>query len=152
MSWQARLPPAVNDLLRRLAVDPAECMRADGRFTIEVADCGAIDLIPASAQRLILDAVIAPVDPDIDLRRKQVEKVLKFAASRMLSHPETATLSEDGAMFHLQSALEPGMSPVAIEDAMSDYLNAVMRWRVMLGTSTTIFLPNTLPKGTHGLP
>jgi hypothetical protein len=141
MSWQARLPPALNDLLIRIGVSPAECVRADGRFTIEVADCGSVDLVPVVGQRVVLDAAIAPVASDIETRRTQVRHVLQYAASRMLGSAEIAALSEDGESFRLQMHLDAALTPVQVEDAMSDYLNRVECWRAVLSGSKARSFP-----------
>lgn len=131
MSWQARLPPSVNDLLQRLGVDPATCARSDGRFTIDVADCGRVDLVPAQGQWVILDAVIGPVDPDPIVRRRQLEKLLRLSSARMQSHPEIVALSPDGEMLHLQTYIEAALSPVQLEDALGNFFNAMAVWRTL---------------------
>lgn len=132
MSWQARLPPAVNDLLNRLGVDPAVCARADGRFTIDVADCGRVDLVPTHAQQVVLDAVIGPLEEEARLRRSQLERVLKFSAARMQGHGETVALSQDGEMLHLQAYIEAALTPVELEDSLGGFFNSMTAWRAML--------------------
>jgi len=132
MNWQARLPSVINDLLTSIGINPADCLRGDGRFTIDVANCESIDLIPLSDQRVVLDTMIGAVALDMPKRREQMQRVLKYAAARMHADLEIVTLADDGATFQLQRYLDPDLTPVQVEDAMNAYLRAIDWWQALL--------------------
>lgn len=132
MSWQARLPPALNALFEKAGIHITECARLDGRFTLDIDQCGLVDLIPVANQWVVFDAMIGRVAPDANTKRKQITQVLARAASRILDSAEVVTLSEDEEQFRLQLYLDTALSPVDIEQAVEDYLNAIEQWRVDL--------------------
>lgn len=125
------LPIHLTQFLAKHGIKAADCMRSDGRCSLPY-DGGRLDIFPLSNTKVVLEAEVVQLPFDIAVKNTLIECALHFSTTQMRVRQDSlAEVSMQNALV-LQHDIGAVESLMAMETAITDFLNAVDRWRRVL--------------------
>ncbi|HSW08471.1 CesT family type III secretion system chaperone [Aquabacterium sp.] len=110
----------------------SDSVRPDGRLTLALGDRARMQLQPLPGGGLLFEARIAPLPPAGHQRSERGERIdtlLRAGAARLRGHPQALVIDAEAEAFMLQQRLCEGLSPVAFDEAVDDFLKSVVFWK-----------------------
>ncbi|WP_313625236.1 CesT family type III secretion system chaperone [Achromobacter sp.] len=102
--------------------------RADGRFTVVVDDRFRIHLHPAPNGWLAMTSRICALPEQSAARDDLVREIGKLAAGMLSRHAAACVVDPQGRTLWLQQTLSPDSSPLALDEAVGAFANALSFW------------------------
>lgn len=109
--------------------EAAAALRDDGRLTLSLADRARMHLQPLPGGSLLMEGRIAALPPAGRTRAERIDTLLRGGAARMATHAQAVAIDAEAETFVLQQTLDDGLSPVAFEQAVEDFMRALVFWK-----------------------
>ena len=119
--------PLVQAYMERKRI-PGERLRADGRLTLAIGERHRMQMQPLPGGALLFEARLAPLPATPRPRAERIERLLRVAATRLPRHGQALAIDATAEAFVLQQRVADGLSPVAFERAVENFLRALVFW------------------------
>lgn len=122
--------PLVARYMHRKGI-PLDRLRSDGRLQLTMGERYRMQMQPLPGGRLLFEARIAPLATDAQRREQQVDRVLRAGAARLAGHAEHCAIDREAQSLVLQQRVDDDLSPVAFEEAVEQFLRALVFWKAV---------------------
>ncbi|MFD4840255.1 CesT family type III secretion system chaperone [Achromobacter sp. NPDC058515] len=102
--------------------------RADGRLTVVVDDTFRIHLHPAPHGWLAMTSRLCGLPEQSAARDELVREIGRLAAGMLSRHAAACVVDPQGRTLWLQQTLSPDSSPLALDEAIGAFANALSFW------------------------
>lgn len=102
--------------------------RADGRLTVVLDDRFRIHLHGAPNGRVAMTSRLCAMPEQGAARDELVREIGKLAAGMLSRHAAACVLDPQGRALWLQQTLSPDNSPLALDEAVGAFANALSFW------------------------
>lgn len=122
--------PQVQAYLQRHQLKP-ERLRADGRLTLSLGERARMQLQPLPGGALLFEGRVAPLPPAGRVRAERVDTLLRAGAARMAQHAQALAIDAVAEALVLQQRVDEDLSPVAFDQAVDDFMRALVFWKAV---------------------
>lgn len=102
--------------------------RADGRLTVVVDDAFRVHLHAAPNGWLAITSRLCGLPEQSAARDELVREIGKLAAGMLSRHAAACVIDPQGRTLWLQQTLSPDSSPLALDEAVGAFVNALSFW------------------------
>ncbi|MFJ3463688.1 CesT family type III secretion system chaperone [Achromobacter spanius] len=102
--------------------------RADGRFTVVVDDTFRVHLHAAPNGWLAITSRLCTMPEPGAARDELVREIGRLAAGMLSRHAAACVVDPQGRTLWLQQTLSPDSSPLALDEAVGAFANALSFW------------------------